>query len=350
MYGDCINFEQRFIQTQSVMKNILVLTAIFCSCVLCAQSTEGLIAHYPFNGSATDASENGHHGTIYGTEFTENRYGEAGQAVFFDGFDDYINVPDAEGLRLSGSYTISTWVNLAGYDSGIVNTILSKRVGAGNTGYLFFITGNEHTLGIPAGTCVMVVSGGSDPYTVTEAAIEEEAWTHILFDYDADNNVARTCFNLQQDSEQEIHATNADTAVELKIGIDSPNQNSDFAFKGAMDDLRIYNRILTEEERMELFLEGNVNEVEAEQSAVSFSVFPNPTGGQFVLKAENSSAVQNVRIVDLQGKIIRDYRFRADLEIDLTSQTAGVYMVILQNARGEIIGSKKIVKSSNTKA
>jgi len=34
-----------------------------------ADLNAGLVAHYPFDGNAQDASENGHHGTVQGAKF-----------------------------------------------------------------------------------------------------------------------------------------------------------------------------------------------------------------------------------------------------------------------------------------
>ena len=63
---------------------ILTLTlALFTLPILNAQDlpsyvpTEGLVAYYPFNGNANDASGNGHHATVNGARVSTDRFGNS---------------------------------------------------------------------------------------------------------------------------------------------------------------------------------------------------------------------------------------------------------------------------------
>ena len=50
----------------------------------------GLVAYYPFNGNADDASGNGHHGVVNGATLTTDLRGNPNSAASFDGIDDFI--------------------------------------------------------------------------------------------------------------------------------------------------------------------------------------------------------------------------------------------------------------------
>jgi hypothetical protein len=50
--------------------------------------SNGLVAHYPFNGNANDESGNGNHGTVHGAKLTQDRFGNPNSAYYFDGIDD----------------------------------------------------------------------------------------------------------------------------------------------------------------------------------------------------------------------------------------------------------------------
>lgn len=52
--------------------------------------TDSLIAYYPFDGDALDASGNGNHGTVNGPLLVADRFGNANSAYKFDGVNDYI--------------------------------------------------------------------------------------------------------------------------------------------------------------------------------------------------------------------------------------------------------------------
>ncbi len=85
--------------------------------------SEGLVAHYPFEGNANDVSENGHHGTVHGATLTEDRFGNPNSAYRFDGQDDYITITDNPTIRLNDSFTIAAWVKshlASSYFNGII--------------------------------------------------------------------------------------------------------------------------------------------------------------------------------------------------------------------------------------
>jgi len=71
-----------------------------------ADLNDGLIAHYPFNGNANDASGNGNHGTVNGATLTEDRFGNADSAYKFDGQDDYIDLGQVK-TNISSKFSIS---------------------------------------------------------------------------------------------------------------------------------------------------------------------------------------------------------------------------------------------------
>ncbi|TGO02513.1 hypothetical protein PN36_23830 [Candidatus Thiomargarita nelsonii] len=57
-----------------------------------ADLSDGLVAYYPFDGNAQDASGNGNHGTVNGATLTEDRFGSADSAYEFDGNADAIYI------------------------------------------------------------------------------------------------------------------------------------------------------------------------------------------------------------------------------------------------------------------
>ncbi|MGE3310973.1 MAG: hypothetical protein AB7O66_13475 [Limisphaerales bacterium] len=81
----------------------------------------GLVAYYPFNGSANDESGKGNHGAIIGYDwkFSFDRFGGANSLYLnttsnptstFDG--TYVVVPRSASLDFTADFTLSVWVNL----------------------------------------------------------------------------------------------------------------------------------------------------------------------------------------------------------------------------------------------
>ena len=80
-------------------------------------TNQGLVGYWSFNeGSglkAMDYSGNNNTGTLTGGPTWTN--GKAGQALSFDGSDDYVQVSDASSLRIANIVTISAWIKLDTY-------------------------------------------------------------------------------------------------------------------------------------------------------------------------------------------------------------------------------------------
>ncbi|MBI3852696.1 MAG: DUF1565 domain-containing protein [Verrucomicrobia bacterium] len=134
-----------------------------------ASLRSGLIAYYPFNGNANDASGNGWHGTfVNGTAICASAPGP-GEAACLDGVDDYLTLP---GQVLSGmpQGTVFAWVYLDEYEPPDRSTpILSKgdqnwtdfaiMLDPSQGEVLYALIGNETMAGstsIPVGAWVSV--------------------------------------------------------------------------------------------------------------------------------------------------------------------------------------------------
>lgn len=85
----------------------------------------GLVAYYPLNGSANDASGLEHHGTIYGATFVASRWGEVNGALRFDGLDDYVRVPAHADFNLE-AWTIAAFIMIESVPVNDMVTLIAK--------------------------------------------------------------------------------------------------------------------------------------------------------------------------------------------------------------------------------
>ena len=77
-----------------------------------AQSlTDGLVAYYPFNGNANDATGNGHDGTVTGATLTTDRFGQPNAAYLFGGPAAHITAPLSSSV-FADSFTIAPHAGL----------------------------------------------------------------------------------------------------------------------------------------------------------------------------------------------------------------------------------------------
>lgn len=65
-------------------------------------STDGLSGWWSFNSSANDESVNGNNGTVNGAISVDDRFGSVNSAYYFDGIDDYIEIPHSPSIDFGG--------------------------------------------------------------------------------------------------------------------------------------------------------------------------------------------------------------------------------------------------------
>ena len=108
-----------------------------------AGSTLGLVAYYPFDGNAEDASGNGLNGTVVGATFNE---GIRNSALSVYGSDDHVEIPHDDVFNLSSNATISVWVNLESWELSQGGWIIGKHKAYDNDDGWDLVADNGHFL------------------------------------------------------------------------------------------------------------------------------------------------------------------------------------------------------------
>ena len=219
--------------------------------------TKDLVAYYPFNGNANDESGNGNDGTVNGSTLSTDRFGNENRAYSFDGMDDYILVPDTDYLDITTDGTILGWVN-------IPSTFSPPSIGVG------FITKMLHSTGMysydimighgdPLFACG--ISDGSNglyvySYLTDPDSLYDDFWHLLTFTWDNEE------LKLYLDDNPANYITNTTNGAQisnwdLHIGRRAYASSTNWKyFKGYIDDIRIYKRVLTEDEIQALYNEG----------------------------------------------------------------------------------------------
>ena len=119
-------------QSSHTMKLTLTLLAAILLAPLAALQAApetALVGHWSFDEGAgevlRDRSGSKHNGMIHGATWVPS---PRGQALRFDGVDDYVDLGNAESLRVGGDFTLTAWVN-AGDLSGNNQMILGDTAG-----------------------------------------------------------------------------------------------------------------------------------------------------------------------------------------------------------------------------
>jgi len=193
---------------------------------------DGLIAHYTFDSESDLGADSGMglcHGTVVGgaTFSNESRLGTG--ALYVDGVNGHIVVPDAPYLTFNGtnSFTVSVWFQ-AQTKSGWGGIVTKGR----NTSPWYGIWRD------PDGP--RLFSGSAETWPPTEPVLTDGVWHHAAIVQDATNATYTVyCDGVDMLVPFNIPATTG--AGDLWIG---GADNGEY-FKGLIDEVRIYDRALS---------------------------------------------------------------------------------------------------------
>lgn len=207
---------------------------------------QGLVAYYPFNGNANDESGNRNHGTVYGATLTADRFGNAECAYYFDGENDYIEISDNASLRPQ-YLSISAWA----YTESSKGTLLGKSVYSNAANEQYALGADHFYFNIKRNSACQPGYGwnwvGNSGYSLYN-------WYHVIGTYDG--------FMMKIFVNGLLVATNTNTQGPID-GCEGGNlrigkwwASDPLIFKGKLDDIRIYNRALNQDEVTALYDEG----------------------------------------------------------------------------------------------
>jgi hypothetical protein len=211
-------------------------------------NSNGLVGYWPLNeGSGTiaiDQSGNNNNGTWSGKPSSPNStYYGAGKignyAGWFDGTDNYINVPSQSSLMPTGAFTVSAWIK-ASYATttyfGLVTKYAASGCGTGSCGYdLGSYSNHLATFNVRSG------SNGNSSDAYSSGVIDNGAWHFVAGVFTGSqvltysDGVAGTSVSWSYPS--------ASSSAPFNIG-----SRAGRSFGGLIDDARIYNRALSQAE------------------------------------------------------------------------------------------------------
>jgi hypothetical protein len=248
--------------------------------------TEGLVLYYQFDGTADDASGNGYDGTFdagySGFNYVEDRFSNAGAAASFldpnppipsgaDNFGDpsFMDTGWGTSLELDSAYTINLWIrgyspltpppevemHLFGVASAAGFPLLYLAVNSPSTGALTWSVGGG---AMPTTHFDTVTFGGPFDF------FDDDIWFMITLIHEKGFGASR--LHLYIDGvEQTPDSTTSDMDFQdnLTLGT-SLYLAASHSFTGATnemhelvcDDVRVYNRALTQEEIQALYHAG----------------------------------------------------------------------------------------------
>lgn len=214
-----------------------------------ADITSNLVGWWPFDAgtgtTAADSSGSGNNGTLSGSTIPTWVTGKVGPfALNFNGTSGYVTMGAGSALNLTTNFTVCAWFK----PSALTNTnqqIASKGFNGVDTQYQL-VTADT------AGDILFAsYNGASQGNTVSTVKAQVGVWTFACGSYDT------TTYRLYTNGtiDQTTTATGPISTIRaFEVGAVDINNSPGQFFPGSIDEVRVYNRVLTSTDVMQLYL------------------------------------------------------------------------------------------------
>ncbi len=372
---------------------IIVFKIIVCSLILnvfeladlCSQVSvsNGLVAYYNLNGNADNSLSNAKQGVLHNVTFVEDRHGNANSSAFFNGTDHYIEIKDKVLNDTDSAFTITLWfkINIQHaykYPMCLISNVENDSV------IKFEIMHAVELLGTMNGTAYFRLNHFNRPYTPLAVGgisnytkeYNPDAWhfasfriqytpTKLISTTTVDSYYRKTIFTADSCSStadsteirwKRLYQTfperywkfspnfKLSKVVTTYIGktistvhnysID-PNNIGRYFF-GNLDEIRIYNRYLSNAEVSTLKNGESENGINtAEKLNVKYKILPNPSSN--CIYVEGLDVLNSFEILNLTGT---SFGVSNTNPVNISELRKGMYIIRFQNKAGKVFALK----------
>lgn len=328
-----------------LMKNLFLLLSM----VLVFKGTshaqdENLILHLPLDGNFYDVSGN-EFNCISNADFIEDRFGNPNSAVYFNGFDNYIDFPPNENrLKPQLPVSFSLWVRFDDLTPG--NTTIFRTDFDQNNYAGFWMNVNQYgKITISYGDNSENTSPSNRRSLVGQTNVQTNTWYHligIIRDYN-DMVLYLDCINengVYEGSGGDLEYTDCQGCIGRGDGnmLAPPNY-----FKGAIDDFMFWSKdiSLTGFEGLCSYYPNEINDNYSISPFESVTINPNPAGDELVISAIPVEG-WTIDIYNLTGELVK--KNITDSKIDVSDLLPGSYFIKILDSDSKLLHEVKFVK------
>lgn len=232
-----------------IKNKILILTIYIVSgAFLYAQDPVNLIAYYPFNGNCKDSSQNNKDGKVFGAILTKDITGKPNGAYYFSGDQAYIQI-ESEVIDSLKSFTVSCWIapkSADKWESWISKSNFHNRYSQWRFGFGYDY---ETQWGLTTW------DNKWNDYWINNS-IELSVWTHVVMVLNEFDKKASYYKNGELIAEIDGIELGKDSFDPFFIGF---QRDDNVFYHGNIDEIKIYNGILSENEINQIYSEFSNN-------------------------------------------------------------------------------------------
>lgn len=169
-----------------------------------------------------------------------------GNAIVFNGSNQGVIVPNSPSLNITGAFSLSAWMNCTNF-AGSLAEIISKE--GGGAGYYMWTAsgGSAVHFGFNAGA-FEIAAGNLSPNT----------WYHVVGTYDPAGGTNNGKFYLNGSVIAVKTSALSPNSTSGALGLGSNGSGNSQVFTGTLDQMMVWNRVLTPTEISNLYSANNI--------------------------------------------------------------------------------------------
>lgn len=249
--------------------------ALMLGCVSIDSRDERLIAEYTFNdGTASDSTGGNNHGIVHFLTPAQDRNGRSNRAMYFNGMNAWIEIPNNALYDTLSEISIAFWMRPQRGPNGeyAAGSLITKQPSgflsnshsptSSNHGGLFDLSLCLHEDALKLYFCSQVSPDMcSEGHIANMVSLTYGTWYHIAIT--ATRNGNHVCFYVDGEKVDDVVYTQHTHVGPI---LSQPNQeplrigkrkdadfNKALHFSGSMDEIRIYNRALSDQEIQKIY-------------------------------------------------------------------------------------------------
>lgn len=221
----------------------------------------GLVLWLPFSGNTLDSTDNHNNAFVSGgPTLTTDRFGAANKAYYFNGTSSFMWIPYNAPMHLVSDFTISMWLkpdesSLSYGAKSVVYLYGDSTVAGHDPAFLEYNVVNHNT---------NIATDRGDGTIANELVMPSNIafrniWVHVAGSWNQATQTLKVYANGRLTGTQQFTVANIDygSATQNFVTYIGATDRKYVFYKGSMDDIRIYNRTITDAEAGELPKLGN---------------------------------------------------------------------------------------------
>lgn len=206
----------------------------------------GLVVYYPFSGNANDASKNHYNGIVKRARLCEDKNGKPNSAYHFNGSDNYIQIDNVKDLNAIETITVCAWICPQSYSSYAAwlskpASLYNSQIRAGfgqvtdkNWGLTLYNNNEKNWF----------------EYNLKDNLMPLNQWSFVVISADTKSGEVKAYLNGKEVASWQNMKKFSYSELPMYIGYQFDDTEY---FDGYIDEVRIYNRVLTPEEISTLY-------------------------------------------------------------------------------------------------